>query len=344
MSSMSNKSTPYEIKDVPGKGVGLFATRDISVGELIITEKPLFTASSLASVLAAFNGLDSEEKTRFMELRDTHYPDRPSPITIFKTNSLPLETGEGLVAAGIFLISSRINHSCLPNVHHSWNSVLREENIRAISFIRTGQEILMTYVGMQGSRAERQAHFRSRLGFECTCQFCTGAPNPASDIRRHRVQELDDKLAKTTLNNPVEGYKLAKERLRLLDAENLADQGEKGRTHYDAFQPCVYSSDFTTAKRHVGLAYAGCILSEGPEADNAIKFERYYRAPARHPAAGMGRKRKMPMICDTCGCVAKTVVCKGCNCAVYCDDECQKEHAKWHDPLCQIVQQKKWSV
>ena len=33
----------FEIKESPGKGLGMFATREIQPGELIILEKPLVT-------------------------------------------------------------------------------------------------------------------------------------------------------------------------------------------------------------------------------------------------------------------------------------------------------------
>lgn len=336
---MGKKKSPpcYEIRDVPGKGVGLFATRDIDVGQLILAENPLFTASSPTSIVEAVDRLSDEDRAGFFALRDNHRPDAPSPVTIFKTNVFSLGAGSSL-EGGIFPIASRINHSCLPNVHHNWNPTLGKGTIRAISPIGSAQEILTTYIGRQASRAERQAHLRSRLRFECTCKICVGADDPESNIRRTRIAELDDTIATVMLDNPIQGHSLTKERFRLLDSEGLADQSEKGRTNYDAFQACISGLDTVSARRHAGLAYGGAVVGEGLDAENVTLYGDYYRDPRRHPAAGMGRKRTMPMICDTCGCVSK-IVCEGCSCAVYCDTVCQKEHAEWHKPICRVIQQ-----
>lgn len=199
------------------------------------------------------------------------------------------------------------------------------------------EEILIAYFEPTESRSGRQLAASHQFAFECLCDLCSGPANPASDIRRERIAELDDRIYETTSRgNALIGFKLAKERLRLLDEERLPY--DKSRTLYDSFQACVLASDFTTAKKQIGLAYGASALSEGIDAEPLINYRSFYLAPTTHRNAGLGLKKKMPMICDTCGSTAK-VVCKACSCAVYCDTVSQKEHAKSHKPICRVIQQ-----
>jgi hypothetical protein len=104
----------YIISDAPDKGRGLFAMRDIRIGELIIAEAPLFTASSPMGIMRAVNRLSAVDRARLDDLSDVYSPSAPKPMTIFKTDAMPL--GSGSLEGGLFPIISRINHSCDPNV------------------------------------------------------------------------------------------------------------------------------------------------------------------------------------------------------------------------------------
>lgn len=108
-STMSSTSPPYRLAEAPGKNHGLFATRPIATGELIISEAPLFTAQGLFEVGPAVQKLSAAEKTAFETLTDAYCPDKPTPVTRFKTNALPL--GVGSTRGGLFPQISRINHS-----------------------------------------------------------------------------------------------------------------------------------------------------------------------------------------------------------------------------------------
>ena len=60
--------------------------------------------------------------------------------------------GEG---GGIFPVASRINHSCVPNVYHSWNENLQTLTVHAIREITAGEELFTTYIPLCLSRATR---------------------------------------------------------------------------------------------------------------------------------------------------------------------------------------------
>lgn len=285
----------YEIKPSPGKGLGMFALRDIDVGELVASESPLVIATPFRCE-SSVALLSADQKAIFYALTDVHDPDSPSPLGIFRTNALPLSAGS--TSGRIFQDICRVNHSCNPNVHHSWNAKEEKETIHAIRPIKPGEEILTAYIHPAAARSRRQSSLLSTFHFTCTCEACSAPPDPASDIRRAKLAELDDTTADVGARNFVLGFKYAKERIRQLDAEGLADQSDKGRSYYDAFQMCVLSLDFGAAKRQAGLAYGSSLIAEGRGSDNTLNYEGYWRNPKSHPNARIGSKKKIPMLCD----------------------------------------------
>lgn len=87
---MTSAATPYHLDKAPGKNLGLFATRNITPGELVISEAPLFTAQNLFQAASAIEKLDKDGQAAFFALTDAHCPAKPTPVTILKTNALPL--------------------------------------------------------------------------------------------------------------------------------------------------------------------------------------------------------------------------------------------------------------
>lgn len=159
----------FTIKDVPGKGLGAFATRDIAKGELILAEKPLLQielAHYIAEdVEAAFNQLPKDKKEIYMGLASAHgqdparYPsatssevrdrrertrireqhearigDEKTVLSVCITNAMQVEDG-----AGIFEIASRFNHECVPGACFSWDEEQKIETIHAVRDIVEGE-------------------------------------------------------------------------------------------------------------------------------------------------------------------------------------------------------------
>lgn len=112
-------------------------------------------------------------------------------MAIYETNTF--EAGEGSV---ICPEASRINHSCLPNVHHCWNKSIGRETVHAVKDIAAGEEILTTYVKICIDHAEREKQLE-RYGFTCDCPACdtSTAFGRASAKRRKRLFRIDQDLA-----------------------------------------------------------------------------------------------------------------------------------------------------
>ena len=135
----------------------LFANCKLKRGELIIEEKPLFKVKfnqTNNQVTKIVSKLSSEARKIFDELTDCHSAKSPTPHGIIQTNALPL--GKDGSHGAIFPLISRINHSCLPNVHHNWNPRKEMETIYALKDIEPGEEILTSYIDLYNDRESRQ--------------------------------------------------------------------------------------------------------------------------------------------------------------------------------------------
>ena len=175
---------PFTIRDFPGKGRGLFATRRIKEGQIILEEYPLFTFSFASFSLHEFTtkiytNLGEETKATIFKLND--------PVDIFEfrgkndncfedylnhqfkqllmekcseemTKILRIMIGNRInicpdpdlyrnhTQAGLFANISLINHSCLPNAVDSWvMGDFKRHQVRALRDIEKDEEILVSH-------------------------------------------------------------------------------------------------------------------------------------------------------------------------------------------------------
>ena len=231
----------FEIKESAiGKGLGLFATREIKRGDLIIAEKPLFTYDQDADTRALnkiVSKLSASDRDMFFQLADCHTLNSKSVQGITLTNSLPLGTGASLRA--IFPIISRICHSCCPNVTHSWDKERMVENIYCIKALQAGDEILTTYCEQYATKAERKLHLDS-FKFVCQCEVCAEKDEAKlrdSDTRRKQLAQIYAQIPSVCMLSPQRGLEMNKQMLALLKEENMFyDANLLYAIAYDQFQ------------------------------------------------------------------------------------------------------------
>ncbi|PPJ57129.1 hypothetical protein CBER1_10469 [Cercospora berteroae] len=207
----------FELRASEGKGLGVFACRHIPRGTRIICEKPLLEIAQgnldLAyheylrlspTKKAAFDALhsflpphlDAEHAARVCALHrqireadlEQHLSEHVRVISIFACNTFILANGN----LGAFEVSSRLNHSCVPNVHHTNNPVLGKQTVQAVRDIKPGEELQVNYLGA-GAGYEMQ-HIRlpklhDLYGFHCTCAACSD-PTGMSDQRRELLNGI----------------------------------------------------------------------------------------------------------------------------------------------------------
>lgn len=109
---------------------------------------------------------------------------------------------ESHLGVGIFPIVSRLNHSCTPNVQHSYNATIGREVVHAIRDIQKDEEIVTSYVPLQRPASTRDEDLAKKWGFECKCDICSGSDRAKSDIRRQRLYEIDQGFA--FLDKPID--------------------------------------------------------------------------------------------------------------------------------------------
>lgn len=216
-------STPRPLFDIyPSArgGFGAHAAQDIERGTRIMSDSPLLTISSNQLHLAwgpycrlgnaqkeqydtlffwNNNELNLEQASRMYlldptdgsvesddeeELIDEHV----RVMGIFAVNNFEMPKG----ALGIFPNGARLNHSCVPNVHHAFNPTLGKLTVHAVRDIQEGEELVMNYIGCKchfWAREKRWEYLRSKYGFTCQCEACSDT-SKASDNDRGAIPAL----------------------------------------------------------------------------------------------------------------------------------------------------------
>jgi SET domain len=207
----------FIVQAILGKGLGVVATDPIDRGEVIISEAPLFTqglARNEHTIAASLAPKSMDEKREYLRLANCRDSTKVNPLQgIFETNTLPCgdnmqEFGVTASKAGIFLLCSRFNSSCTPNVHNWWDEEGGVIVMRALKPIERGEELCICYGGEWQPRDLRQEKFRSKFGFTCTCTSCSldGEALMSSDRRRTRLGILYHEIG-SCADDPVLGVK-----------------------------------------------------------------------------------------------------------------------------------------
>lgn len=204
--------------------MGLFATEVIPAGTCVICEPPLLRIPENQLHLAwgpycrlsnaqknAYDSLhrfkpeelDLEHAARMylIDPKDTSLDDEDVDelvqdqvrvMSIFSCNNFESKPSPAVFGQAVFETAARLNHSCVPNVHHSYNPTLKKLTVHANRDIEAGEELCTTYLGGPGNyyvRSQRLEILRSNYGFTCKCPACSDATG-ASDGRRNLMANL----------------------------------------------------------------------------------------------------------------------------------------------------------
>lgn len=236
----------WEARPSPGKGIGVYATRDLVPGDIVLSEPPIlsltppqftdgvaYPLNDISQILqSAFDALPPQDQAEVMSLH-AHMTTADKPgdelVSILRSNAYI--TGSSL---GLFPKGARINHSCRPNTSQYWNSYTGRRIVYANRHIEQGEEIFATYIPLLYPHEARQRRL-DQYGFKCTCSACAlqEASRKASD---HRRQELARAFAAfeshVTISVPqsVMGKRKARDNaeasaqlVRQIEEESLAD-------------------------------------------------------------------------------------------------------------------------
>ncbi|KAF8800126.1 SET domain-containing protein [Phlegmacium glaucopus] len=199
----------FIVKATPAMGMGMFATRNISFGELILSERPLLiyprsinigydapdhysieqftkvvsmeTEKKLERMLSRMN---EEERNAYLELANSHKEDGSGPLLgIMRTNGFgidyladgphgaPITVKNGYTA--VCKLGSRINHSCIANVQGDFCIPSFSMQFVAVADIKAGEQIVYSYcMGSTECSKAIRAEQLLPYGIVCTCPAC----------------------------------------------------------------------------------------------------------------------------------------------------------------------------
>ena len=187
---------PYIVQESPGKGRGIFATRFIHQGELILHDKPFLSILkpyNRQNVLSTFERMPLHQRRWYMQLS---CPDRHDDVTltdvirIFEANCFNLGS-----SAAMFPTATRFNHSCLANTYYSWSDSLNSMVFHAMVSIPGGSELTICYGRPFRTCQERRSELRI-YNFHCRCLACdmSTAFGRASESRRLEMRVLEGQI------------------------------------------------------------------------------------------------------------------------------------------------------
>eukprot|EP00759_Apiculatamorpha_spiralis_P007273 PhF_6_TR14267/c0_g1_i1/m.22946 len=188
---------PVEIRFSGTHGIGIYATRDIHAGEVLLRESPtvyvpdrnyalrrpgppLTYAERMTEAVSQMMALRETNPTRFQQLMElyggvTEGDDRMAAVYDFnamRIMEVDFRVSEGNFKTGtaLYVGASRLNHSCVPN-SVQWFLDDGEKGVvevRALEDITFDSEIFITYCPPYGPKEERC----KKLKFECKCERC----------------------------------------------------------------------------------------------------------------------------------------------------------------------------
>ncbi|KAK5118169.1 hypothetical protein LTR85_008149 [Meristemomyces frigidus] len=267
----SNQGALFEIRLCPGKGLSLFAVTDIARGTWLIAENALIVVPSYAQDLKhlwkEFGKLTPQQYVQMGDLSyvsgiinpslqgyirrrlstrrqyggpalDGAVKDEMQMRAIFSTNAVAMGM-ESRYGRGLFLLSSRLNHSCVPNVFQDYNATLGVTTVHATRAIKEGEELTLSYCQHVRNDRKERAEVLAFWKFKCDCPACKGPEVAERERRRQKIVELATgesskqhyRLAKYDLglptygtpSNPSKALRWGEEVILLLKQQGLED-------------------------------------------------------------------------------------------------------------------------
>ncbi|KAK4124333.1 SET domain-containing protein [Parathielavia appendiculata] len=222
---------PYKVVEMPGKGRGLVAVRDIKqYEEILLDYATLLVDIEFTTKVPAVLGY------RLLHAAVDRLSDPASVLDLGQSNGFAQDVVENVVRTNAFHTNlgevphlavypavSRINHACKPNAYTRFMPETLQVSVAAARDIPTGEEISISYIPLGQPTPERQRRLH-KWGFTCTCSLCSApeAEREASDARRREIERLrDDAVRAFQAGRPYTALRLTKQVLALLPAEGL---------------------------------------------------------------------------------------------------------------------------
>lgn len=275
--------------NIPGMGAGYRARVYIPRGTLLFQEAPIILLAQEIPdqdrderIEDAVRRLPPVQFQQFEQLQTANQFINHRPAAgKFLTNALRCEVNNAHLA-GLFLMGSRFNSSCTPNVHQHWNGNFMQ--FRAMTDIQPNQELCICYNirKLTLPRAERRVEIEGAGGYECRCSACLH-PNHGSDARRASIGEALAIHDPNDLERVLQNFNIIHRAIQALQQEGIHHY--RDTLLYDGYLVCLTAGDINNAVLWLERAYEAAVLVVGIEDPQAQRVRmdrlRIQTQPAR---------------------------------------------------------------
>ncbi|KAF2667580.1 SET domain-containing protein [Microthyrium microscopicum] len=271
-------------------GQGLYATQMIPLGTRILEEEPIISTSvsrdvsyenALKELTRQYDKLDDFQKAEFNSMYDSDpfHPIWHYFVRVFRTVSLPQKDNQ----QGLFVVASRIRHSCQPNAVGHWNENTKRHTVHALRTIHEDEEIYISWIAITGDRATRQALHKKKFGFPCSCYLCTSPPSLSAEHDRKK-----NEIASIDLIRRKHGDRGVKEwPLKTLSRwDRIAQLHSESSTAWpsiflQAALLCYTHSDHARATAFLRKAMMGYLNHQGDDSSNYLRCQAAMGNPVK---------------------------------------------------------------
>ncbi|KAJ7364168.1 hypothetical protein DFH08DRAFT_636584, partial [Mycena albidolilacea] len=194
---------PFIIRLSGTKGLGMFASRPIARGTLIMRERPVYVSQPNLCVFpdqkpffytSALAGLAPAAQAAIASLHNaqSETPDVGHVRGVVLTNALVAKIPHAPnTFPALFPHLCRANHDCTPNAHYAFCMESFCGQLFAVRGIAEGEEITIGYTDLTAKRAVRRENLEAKFRFVCKCKTCCLPQEQAdrSDARREAMME-----------------------------------------------------------------------------------------------------------------------------------------------------------
>ena len=283
-------NTLYKVVKIEGKDFGCVAIKDIKKGTLILQEEPQCFANAtgpsqidLKSLLDSYKSMSPGDQKEFINLHNRFEKLEDLELTVkqkewMSKNSICPENILKIYGVyrtnsfenGVALNFARFNHSCCSNAEAMWNEEENSSEIRAVSKIKMGEEVTLTYNWKQLAMKDvktRQDNLWYNWGFKCCCDVCQEeikSEDKTYKIYEKLQEEIKSCLKKqSVIKDKVERlenikkevfchkqlYKLAKDKKasRMFIVNEILDDGFNAAAQGYITAQCSYKIDYLNA-------------------------------------------------------------------------------------------------
>jgi hypothetical protein len=184
----------YEIRPIDGKGLGVFAKRDLKRNDTIFVELPVVQPSDVS--------LPEEESVQ------------EAIMALTPTDSSFQSKYEHNNVGRLCLTFSRVNHDCIGNSHHSYDDEKGLFLLVANHTIPAGEEITCSYT-FQTLHAEALEKHATFWDFRCECRACKN-PEIAEKLDQMVIDD-EQTVAYSRQDKFDEGTRTALDLIKLYD-------------------------------------------------------------------------------------------------------------------------------